>query len=214
MSDIEEIMNGIDEVIEELESDKADLEKAKVIIGLAENFAEMCRLQIEYNEIRECGEVEKMDFFEGDKWKPDEKQLEELKSKLNQAQAALFFQQEGMSPRMVAHKRKLSKKVPRSDKIHHTFDVYFVPYQMAKELCIWELTDEDLPANQQLSKDVAKRLALSVEEVTVRTFYDDDDGVYIQLKIRGSEQDIEKVNEVLQARYDSVEQEDEETPES
>lgn len=212
MSVFEEVINSIDMMIEGLESEKVNLEMADVVVKAAENYAERCRLQIEYNEARKRGEVEKVDFFEGeeDSDLPSEKQLEDLKLKLNQLIATLFFQQEGMSPKMVVHKRKLSKKKVESDKIHQIFDVYCVPYDMAKWCYLEELTDKNLP--QQVSKDVAKRLALSVEQVVVKPF-DEDECVFIELKIRGSEQDIEKVNEVLRARYDSDEQEDEETTE-
>lgn len=80
---------------------------------------------------------------------------------------------------------------------------------MAKDICLDEITEvhENIPVNQQLSKNIAKRLALSVEDVTVESFDDNDGCVVIRLKIRGSKQDIDKVNKVLKAREDSVEQE-------
>lgn len=88
-------------------------------------------------------------------------------------------------------------------KIAETSDVYLVPYEMAKDIYLEMLTDEDLPLEQRLPKDVANRLALSIEEVTVRPF-DNDESVCIHLKIRGSEQDIYNLNKVLQAIYDSI----------
>ena len=95
-------------------------------------------------------------------------------------------------------------------KIHETSDVHIVFYSMAKEIYLDDLTDKDLPPNERLPKNIAKRLAISVKEVTVGSFDEaDDECVYIRFKIRGSEKDIGKVNEVLRARYDSVEQEDE-----
>lgn len=111
-------------------------------------------------------------------------------------------------------KKQKSQSKPMTSKIHQTSDIYFTGYQMAKELYLEELTDEDLPANQRLPKDVAKRLALSVGDVTVEPFDDEEGAVCIKLKIRGSEQDIDKLNKVLQARDDSVEQEDKETTET
>lgn len=107
----------------------------------------------------------------------------------------------------MTNKQKAQTK-PVVSKIEETSDVYVVPYQMAKDFWLEDLTEvhENCPANQRLSKDVAKRLALSIEEVAVESFSDNDGGVYIKLKIRGSKQDIEKVNKVLKARDESVEQ--------
>lgn len=107
----------------------------------------------------------------------------------------------------MTNKQKAQTK-PVVSKIEETFGVYVVPYQMAKDFWLEDLTEvhENCPANQRLSKDVAKRLGLSIDEITVRPLHDIDECLYIQLRIRGSKQDIEKVNKVLKARDESVEQ--------
>jgi len=95
-----------------------------------------------------------------------------------------------------------TKNKKQTSKMHQTSDGYYVPYQMAKEIYIEELTEvnKNVSADQRLPKDISKHLTISVESVTVESF-DKDKGIFINLKIRGSKKDINKVNEVLQARY-------------
>lgn len=77
-------------------------------------------------------------------------------------------------------KKQKAQSKPVNSKIHKTRDTYYVPYQMAKDIHLDELTEvhKDVPANQRLSKAVAKRLALSVAEVTVEPFNDNNGGVH------------------------------------
>lgn len=102
----------------------------------------------------------------------------------------------------------MAKGKKATSKIHETFGDFIEFYSMAKDLYLDDLTNKDLPANERLPKNLTKRLALSVKEVTVGSFDEaEDECVYIRFKIRGSEQDIGKVNELLRARYGGDEQE-------
>lgn len=135
--------------------------------------------------------------------KEREKQWEEIKkAKANDNLCTVFISRKYYFEYM-NYQRQKTQKQPTSGKVHQTTDVYICPYEMARDIWLDQITDEDEPENQRLPKDVAKRLSLSVKEVQVGNFNDMDDCVYIVLNIQGREDDIEKVDSVLQARYDS-----------
>ena len=106
-------------------------------------------------------------------------------------------------------RRKKTQNKPVSQNKHETFGDFLEFYSMAKDLYLDDLTDEYWPENERISKNVAKRLSLSVKEVTVGSFDEaNDECVYIRFRIQGRKKDIELVNKVLNARYGSDEPDD------
>lgn len=83
----------------------------------------------------------------------------------------------------------------KEDKKMKIQDAYFCPYEMAKDFYLDGLVDEGL------SKDVAERLTLKVNEILIGNFSDPDECVRIEFNIFGNDEDLALVDEILQVRY-------------
>ena len=74
-------------------------------------------------------------------------------------------------------------------------DAYFCEYRMSREIYLEMLIDDGL------SEDVAERLVLEINGVTVHDFKNPDEGVQIGFDITGSEEDLAEVDEILKKMY-------------
>ncbi len=82
-------------------------------------------------------------------------------------------------------------------------DAYFCAYSVSREVYLDMLIDDGL------SKDIAKRLVLEIDNVTVNDFKNPDECVQIGFDIIGSEEDLAVVDKILKKRYGDDENDDE-----